>query len=146
MASLTKEQLASLVYQPKYRFLGSVDNIDIVEEIENPRTYISSCIIRAHPQTVFEEFLLQGTVPSADTLTTRYSNLMDAEILERGHDRDVIRMVFKGQLLAAPREVVWCHASASSHCINSSLFRLACCLLLIALCCKAVFSASAQVA
>jgi hypothetical protein len=41
------------------------------QELENPRTYIMSTIIRSHPQTVFEELQLLGRVPGSDIWSSR---------------------------------------------------------------------------
>jgi hypothetical protein len=42
-----------------------------LQELENPRTYIMSTIIRSHPQTVFEELQLLGRVPGSDIWSSR---------------------------------------------------------------------------
>lgn len=106
VASLGKDQLAELVHVAKFRYVGTYDSIDVVEEIENPRTYMSTVVVRAHPQTVFEELLLIGTVPYSDAVASRYDGVQESEIIERGDNRDVIRIVLSGGLLYAPRELV----------------------------------------
>lgn len=75
MATLGRDQLCSLMHQPKYRYLGTYGDIEVMEEMENPRTYIMNAIVRSHPHTVFEEFQLLGTVPTNDAQTARFMTI-----------------------------------------------------------------------
>eukprot|EP01134_Creolimax_fragrantissima_P004401 CFRG4401T1 len=78
----------------------------VFEELDNPGTYISHLIIRAHPQAVFEEILLWSVFTQLDE-TSVGSMVKEVRILDDSEQsRDIVHIVFSSNRYMAPRDVV----------------------------------------
>ncbi|KNC86780.1 hypothetical protein SARC_01074 [Sphaeroforma arctica JP610] len=80
--------------------------LPVLEELENPGTYMARLIMRAHPQAVFEELLLWSVFNEVDDYSV-VNMVKEVHILDNTeNNRDVVHILFSSTKLMSPRELV----------------------------------------